>query len=468
MTHRTRTALGRTNSNAQRAALRVLEGAFDGVLIVDRIGRVCAANPPAGRMFGRSVRAMLGKRVKDIGAASSAGAAPKPAAPEDPALKQTLLTIERPDLSTVEVIVRKFPGYAPRTQLWILRMATPEHAAAEARERNSRLLIDAERVGGVGGWALDVKKGLIAWTPEMRRIMEMPLDAETIAIEDSYNFYTPTSRSIVREAFNATLARGIPYDLVLECVTGKGNRIWVREVCRASMRRGRLVSVIGFSQDITEQRRLAGLLNDIGNQERARIGADLHDGLGQELTGLALLLRGVAMRAERSGSALASELCGLSVMASKSIETVREIAHGLLPLKLSHASFRQILRRLARSSHLTLGVRVSIRFHGENGHMPVGEIAENLYRIAQEAIANAVKHGHAKHVTLRLRASETKVIFTASDDGSGIDLDSHSEGMGLQIMRYRTRMLGGLVDMRRMRRGGTRLRCVMPRNSLSS
>jgi signal transduction histidine kinase len=352
--------------------------------------------------------------------------------------------------------------------VWVLRPAASDRALADMAERHTRLLMEAERVGGVGGWEMDLKSGLVAWTPEMRRIMGMPAEAVKVTAEDSYNFYTSASRGIVREAFNMTLSRGTPYDLVLECVTAEGRHIWVREVCRATMRRGRLAAVIGFTQDITEQRRLASLLNDIGNQERARIGADLHDGLGQELTGLSLLLRGVAVRAEREGSELAPELRGLSKMASKSIETVREIAHGLLPLRLSQAGFRHELMRLARSTRLAFGVTVSIRLHGDNHHMPVGEVAENLYRIAQEAIANAVKHGHAKRVTLRLRASEMRVIFIVSDDGSGIDLAQETAGMGLQIMRYRTRMLGGLLDVHRMRAGGTRLRCVMPRNSLSS
>jgi signal transduction histidine kinase len=306
---------------------------------------------------------------------------------------------------------------------------------------------------------------MIAWTPEMRRIMGMPPDVEQIPLEQSYGFYTRASRSIVREAFNVTRAKGTPYDLVLECITATGSRIWVREVSRAVMRRGRIVSVVGFTQDITEQRRLAGLLNDIGRQERARIGADLHDGLGQELTGLALLLGGISTRAAQEGSMLAGELRELSALASKCIETVREIAHGLLPLKMGHAGFRQVLRRLARSMRMTFGVQVDIRFQGENLHMPVGEIAENLYRIAQEAVSNAVKHGRAKHVTLRLSANGTRIIFTASDDGTGIDPETHGEGMGLQIMRYRTRMLGGLIDIQRRTAGGTRLRCVMPRTS---
>jgi signal transduction histidine kinase len=355
------------------------------------------------------------------------------------------------------------PRSAARKPLGSLRDQA-DASGLENLEHRSRLLMEAARVGGVGGWEMNFGTGMISWTPEMRRIMQLPADTDQISVERSFNFYTEASRSIVREAFNATLARGTPYDLVLECITGAGSRIWVREVCRAVMRRGRLISVVGFTQDITEQRRLAGLLNDIGVKERARIGADLHDGLGQELTGLSLLLGSLATRAAQEGSTLAAELRELSLLASKSIETVREIAHGLFPLKLGHVGFREVLRRLARSLRSTFGVQVSLRFQGETAHMPVGETAENLYRIAQEAVANAVKHGRAKHVALRVTANGTRVIFTASDDGTGIDLESHTDGMGLQIMRYRTRMLGGLLDVQRGSAGGTRLRCVMPRS----
>jgi signal transduction histidine kinase len=479
---RPRAAAKRTTFEARRSAPRqpadthgsgsrshvelreLLEGAFDGMLVLDRLGRIRAGNLPASRLFGRPFEAIVGKRLRDLGGSAVANTAPEWATPQP---SQSRLRITRPDQSAVEVVARKL-RLDPGAQLWILRERISDSPATLALERKSRLLMDAERVGGVGGWELDLQTGLIAWTPEMSRIMGMPPEITQVRTEDCYQFYSEASRSIVREAFNATLARGTPYDLVLECITGKGERIWVREVCVAAMRGGRPVSVVGFTQDVTEHRRLAGLLGDIGNQERARIGADLHDGLGQELTGLALLLQSVAVRAERQGSAVAVELRELSKMASKSIETVREIAHGLLPLKMSHFGFREVLRRLARSSRATLGVQVSTRLQGESRHMPVGEMAENLYRIAQEAIANAVKHGGAKRVTMRVRAGETRIIFTATDDGSGIDMDQENEGMGLQIMRYRIRILGGLLDVQRMPRGGTQLRCVVPRTSSSS
>jgi PAS domain S-box-containing protein len=450
-------------------ALRgLLASSFDAMLIVDHLQRVRDANPPACRLLGQPMDFIIGKRVRDIVSVRRHGTARRSASLDGSEGQGAILTIERRDKSSLDVAIRKFPGVAPRTRVWILKNMTSDRALADSLERKIRLLTEAERVGGVGGWEADVKTGFVSWTPEMRRIMGMPATTDKVTIEQSYEFYTDASRAIVREAFNATMARGIPYDLELEAITRQGARIWIREVCRATISKGRVVSVIGFSQDITERRRLAGLLKDTGNQERARIGADLHDGLGQELTGLALLLRSVATRAEHQGSALASELRGLSKRASKSIETVRGIARGLLPLELSDVDFRHNLRLLARSTSAAFGVLVTMRVRGEKWCLPVGAAAENLYRIAQEAIANAVKHGHAKRVALRMRAGETKIIFTVSDDGKGIDLSRGSEGMGLAIMRHRTRLLGGLLDVQRMPAGGTRLRCVVPRNSLSS
>jgi signal transduction histidine kinase len=445
-------ASSRAKFSASRAALRgLMENSFDGLLIVEHVDRIGEANPAACRILGQPIEAVIGSRFRDLCTVHH---------------HAQVLTLERLDRSCVDVLIRKLPGFAPRTRLWILHDVTADRALNEALERKSRLLLETESIGGIGGWEVDVKTGLLSWTPEMRRIMEMPATQEPVTIEESYDFYTEASRPIVREAFNATMARGTPYDLELEAITGQGRRIWVREVCRATMRGGRPISVIGFSQDITERRRIAGLLTSIGDQERARIGADLHDGLGQELTGLSLLLRSVTTRAELDGSALAAELGGLTKLAGKTVETVRHIAYGLLPLELGEFGLRQVLERLARSISETFGVLVTIRFEGEEALMPVGTVAENLYRIAQEAIANAVRHGKAKRVALRVRASQAKTTFTVSDDGIGIDLQRNPDGMGLQIMRYRTRMLGGILDVQPMPRGGTRVRCVIPRNSL--
>jgi signal transduction histidine kinase len=94
--------------------------------------------------------------------------------------------------------------------------------------------------------------------------------------------------------------------------------------------------------------------------------------------------------------------------------------------------------------------------------LPVGRVAEHLYRIAQEAITNAIKHGRAKRLSISVHGTASKIRFAVSDDGVGFDSQRVNVGMGLEIMRHRVRMLGGLVDIRRARSGGTRIFCVVP------
>lgn len=448
-----------------RRALRcLLECSFDGVLIVDLADRICDANAAACRILGQSYHSLIGKRVRDfVGIQRRAATRRSAMEPEIADRPRILQTWERPDKSLVDVVVHTSPGVVSQTRVHILRDITADRPIAEALERKSRLLMEAQRIGRIGAWELDVKTGLLAWTPELRRIMGVSAATATMTVEESYRFYTDASRKIVREAFNATMTRGTPYDLELEVITGRGHRIWVREVCRATMHRDHLVSLIGVSQDITERRHLADILNNSSNQERVRFGADLHDGLGQELTGFALLLRSMATRAAREGPTLLADLLELSKLASKSVETVRDMVRGTLSLELRDIGFRGALQQLARSASKTLGMSITVRFRGVARHLPVGPAAENLYRIAQEAINNAVRHGHAQRVSLQVHAGQANITLTVLDNGIGIDLNRNSKGMGLQIMRYRARTLGGLIDIRRMRGRGTQVRCVVPR-----
>jgi signal transduction histidine kinase len=437
------------------------------MLLVDRSGRIIEANVPASRLFRPPLDAMIGKRVGDLARARHRRVARESTAEADAAHKKgPILTIKRQDKTTLDVVVRDVRHILPGMRVRILRAATAERPVAEALESTTRLLRDAERVGRIGAWQIDLQAGLVVRTPELCRIMEVPATARRTSIEESYQGYTEASRSIAREAFTATMTRGTPYDLELEVVTGRGNRLWVREICRATMRRGRLVSVIGILQDISARRRLVHLLTDAASQERARIGADLHDGLGQDLTGLALLLRSAARRAESGDGRFAQELGELASLASKAVKTARAMAHGMLPVGLSDGGFAGALQRLCRSTSAAFSVPVTARYGGDKRYGPDGTTAENLYRIAQEAITNAVKHAHPKRVSIFVRTSETHTVLIVSNDGDRIDLRRATEGMGLQTMRHRAHMLGGLLDVQPVRKGGTRVRCVVPRSGI--
>ncbi len=444
----------------------VLDCTFDAVLTMNRAGRIKQCNLPACRILGQPLERIIGKRLRDIVQLRPRSVPPEiPALPRSTGGAQSAMTLKRPNGSQLDVLVRECVGDDPHERVWIFRELSSGAMVAQALERQTRLLVEAQRVGKTGAWELDTATDVLIWTPELRRMMEAPEHIATVTVEQSFGFYSQTSEAIVREAFHAAISRGVPYDLELEVVTAKGTRLWVREVCRATIRDGRLVSVIGVLQDITERRRLADVLANVADQERARIGADLHDGLGQELTGLALLLQSLAARSRREGSALSGELRSLAQLASSSVASVRDMAHGMLPLALREGDFKGVLRNLARSTKRSFGIHVSVRFRGEKAHWPNGRVAEHLYRIAQESITNALKHGRAKHVSISVHGTAAKISMSVADDGIGCDVTKISDGTGLQIMRHRARTLGGLVDVQRAPNRGMRILCVVPQST---
>jgi signal transduction histidine kinase len=444
-----------------------MEASFDAMLLVDSDGCIECANSAAIRLLGQPGATMLGRLVDEVLTlrlhSIPRGAACKEAIAE---FDGTLFSVRRTDLSAATVVLRKTNGPS-RRQLWVLRDVTRQQPIAEALERKTQLLMEAERVGKMGAWELDTGTGLLLFTEELQHMLGL-VDSPMVPLEHAYSFYTDASRAIVREAFSATMIHGTPYDLELEMKTKRGELIWVREVCRATYCDGRMVSLTGITQDITERRRMADLLARSADLERARIGADLHDGLGQELTGLALFLQGAALRAERDNPGMSHDLAELAKIASKSIETVRDMTHAMLPLELRQMGFVTVCQQLATSTQKSSGIMVRFRYVGHPSHVPVGPSAEHMYRIVQEAIANAVKHANPTRISLTLKASDAKLVLTVSDNGEGIDLTRATGGIGLQIMRYRARLMGGLLDVRRNSGGGTLVRSVLPRRGDST
>ncbi|HEY8538669.1 MAG TPA: PAS domain-containing protein, partial [Steroidobacteraceae bacterium] len=216
-------------------------------------------------------------------------------------------------------------------------------------------------------------------------------------------------------------------------------------------------------QDVSERKQLERAILLAVNREQYRIGNDLHDGLGQELTGIALMLRGVAGRLTTEYPAILPEVETITKLVSNAIENTRALARGLSPVNLERGGLQDALEGLAMNAHELYGVQVSFS-HRIQGAKPLGaELANHLYRIAQEAIRNAVRHGQARTIRLHLRVTRGKVSLAITDDGIGLpERAMDAAGMGLKIMRYRARMLGGEVHFERVEPTGTRIVCECP------
>jgi PAS domain S-box-containing protein len=216
-------------------------------------------------------------------------------------------------------------------------------------------------------------------------------------------------------------------------------------------------------QDVSERKELErGVLQAV-NREQYRIGNDLHDGLGQELTGIALMLRGLAGRLTTEYPPLLPEIEGITRLVNNAIESTRALARGLSPVNLERGGLQDALEGLAMHATELYDAQVIFtqRISGQQTLNP--ELANHLYRIAQEAIRNAVRHGKARSIRLHLSIARAKVKLSITDDGTGMPADAmDASGMGLKIMCYRARIVGGDVSFESVQPAGTRVLCECP------
>lgn len=213
--------------------------------------------------------------------------------------------------------------------------------------------------------------------------------------------------------------------------------------------------------DVTEQRQLEKKILAAASREQHRIGMDLHDGLGQQLTGLSLMLTALAhSTGTKEVSVIEQELTTLATLASDCVATSRAIAHGLSPIALGSGGFERALHLLAKSTEMTSGIEISVKVLGIEDTGLEQAIAEPMFRIVQEALANSAKHSDATLVQIEAQLQEGVLTLTVTDNGRGLTDADPREGLGLSIMRYRARALGGRVEIWSPKTGGTVVRCI--------
>ncbi len=215
-------------------------------------------------------------------------------------------------------------------------------------------------------------------------------------------------------------------------------------------------------EDISERRRLEHAVLDAANREQVRLGHDLHDGVGQELTGLALLAAALATAVRRGHVASASELAEIETLARRAADGCRALSHGLAPLHYADGRLIPALEELVSLSAgaavpvaLTVVANAPLRLSASRAY--------NLYRIAQEAIANARRHAAAHHIRVVLEVDAEAVRLEVSDDGRGLgERPPQSTGIGLSIMRFRAEAMGAELAIGRGAAGGTQVVCRCP------
>ena len=223
---------------------------------------------------------------------------------------------------------------------------------------------------------------------------------------------------------------------------------------------GDFVGIVCFAQDISDRVQLEADLIDAESRERKRIGRDLHDGLGQEITGIQCLTRSLANRLEAENSPHTSAAQEIAELIRSAAMRARELARGLNPFRIDARSFVPALEELSNSSARTFGVPSFLRV-ASKASIQDDSTAEHLFRIAQQAVTNAVQHGKPNQIDIRFAFNGHRGVLVVADNGCGISESSEpGTGMGLRIMERRARIIGGSLEVRRRKEGGTKVICT--------
>lgn len=211
---------------------------------------------------------------------------------------------------------------------------------------------------------------------------------------------------------------------------------------------GSVIGLVCTVREITNQKALEQEILEISNREQRRLGSDLHDGLGQELTGLSLLLKGLEMQLAREAQQYSSQVTKISDLLARAIQSTRSLARGLAPVNLERGGLPEALKHLVARCTDMYSMEVSFSNAGQKLPDLEEGAATHLYRIAQEATTNAARYARAKSVVIDLRTTGRKLQLSITDDGIGLSagLARGQPGMGLKIMEYRARMLGGTIN----------------------
>jgi signal transduction histidine kinase len=240
----------------------------------------------------------------------------------------------------------------------------------------------------------------------------------------------------------------------------------------------------GIIRDISDRKQLQRHILEVSSEEQRRIGRELHDGTGQELTGLSLIagtlqdMLAAASEAHIDGQKvrqideaaferIRETTRKLNQKLADTNRHVHQLSHGIMPVQIDAEALQSSLAELAASTHMP--PTISCRFDCPR---PVvvcdNSAATHLYRIAQEAVNNALRHSQAAEICISLHQNQNAILLEVSDDGVGID-EAYSRvvaarkdhGMGLKTMQYRAGMLGGTLQVERRETGGTRVKCAV-------
>ena len=359
----------------------------------------------------------------------------------------------------------------------------------EVSEKRFNLAADS---ANLGMWEWDLEKDEIWVSPTRRAQLGFPASGR-ITFEELISRWHDADRDKVRQAVNEALQKGKDYRAEFRFVAADGSIRWVSARGRVQLdEQRRPKRLTGISLDITarkeaealaqqqrgelerlRQQKTAFLEREVAERarlerdviescarEERRIAYDLHDGVGQQIVGIALSAKLLAEQLRPDRPAEADKASAIVRLANEAARQTRLTARSLEGAD-GMGDLKTALESLATNVSENCRVRSTVKADG--AFLPVSApVAAQLYRIAQEAVRNAVEHGAARVVLIQLTFRHRDMLLTVQDDGGGFNTKANGHGMGLRIMRYRAQCIGGSCEVHTDPGKGTTVYCRVP------
>jgi PAS domain S-box-containing protein len=362
--------------------------------------------------------------------------------------------------------------------LWLTAIAgvTIVRRSAEASQKSKALAVSEERLrlamegAGMGTWDRDLQSDMSIWSDTHFRMLGYAPTASGHATVQMWRalLHPDDAQRVLETQEEARKNRAVFCTEYRIFRADNGRIAWLSMVGRCVYNTaGEAVRFLGVSFDISQRKQLEREVLDIASQQQRQIGHELHDSVGQELTGLGLMANSLVQTLPTTAPhrrVIDRLINGLDRVRLQ----VRNLSRGLVPVEVETKGLCAALDDLASRSQMQSGIEVQFTC-SEKVELPNHEWATQLFHIAQEALSNALRHANARHIHITLGPESAGLRLQVEDDGIGMAnrrLQEH-DGMGLHIMRYRAEQIGAMLQIGPAQQGGTLVACTLPNSNHS-
>jgi len=449
------------DSEARTRAL--LDASPDMVFRLDREGRYLDFHARDETLLAVPAEEFMGRKLSDIFSPELANSFQEHINRACETKELQLTEYELPIQGVSREFEARFVGISETEVVGIVREITERKRAERQLRLTESRLNEAQRMAKIGSYEWNIVTGVHWWSEERYRMAGRSPETFKPSRESILETVHPEDRQRVAQVVDSALTAGGPYSMEFRTLLPDGSVRIIHSHGEVIFdQEGRPALMVGTAQDITERVELEREIVAAGENERNRVGRDLHDGLGQELTGISLGLKSLSQTVKRKQLPRVESVQDLTSMTQRLIAEVKRIAWDLSP------GFSKKVRLSDALTVLAAEVREhsDIKCHAHCSYkadIHDAEVATHLYRIAQESINNALKHSGAQNIELRYGREGDSFFLEVLDDGTGIPpADDRIEGVGLRSMRYRARMLNGRLEVAPRTPKGTRVRISCP------